>query len=306
MGKIAILGATGHIGKALTYRLSSKTGFEVFLFARSFDRLQKFVSEIKGKNKFNVHPIGEFGRHEYDVVINCVGFGNPSVAKDAGTEIFRVTEEFDNLVLGYLRANKETLYVNPSSGAVYGKSFYVPVDKNTKTMIDVNNMGSDDYYSIAKINSESKHRSLPNLNIVDLRIFSFFSRFIELDSGFLVSEIIKNIREGSVLKTSSEDMVRDYVSPDDLLELIVRCSKRKSINDFFDVYSRAPVTKFDLLNYFKNNYGLKYKIKENANVESPTGPKYAYYSTDRKAEGLGYVPKFSSMDCIKREIKGIL
>ena len=40
-------------------------------------------------------------------------------------------------------------------------------------------------YALSKINSEIKHRKLKHLNIIDLRLFSFFSRFMNLKSKFL-------------------------------------------------------------------------------------------------------------------------
>ncbi len=306
MKKIAILGATGHIGKALTYSLSLKSGFEVFLFARSMDRLQLFLSEIRADDKFHPYPIKKFGDDSYDVVVNCVGFGSLPVAKDAGADVFKVTEDFDNLILEYIRKRAKTLYVSLSSGAVYGKSFALPVDEHTKTILDVNNISYDDYYSVAKINSEFKHRLASNLNIVDLRIFSFFSRFLGMDSGLFMSEIIASIKKKRVLMTSSEDILRDYIASEDLLELIVLCSKKRSINDFFDVYSKAPVTKRELLEYFKREYGLKYLIKNSSSIHGRTGSKYAYYSINRKAKALRYSPKLSSMDCIMSEAKKIL
>lgn len=306
MKTLAILGATGHIGKALSHRLSLERGFDVFLFARSPDRLERFIHEIDAENKFTVYPISSFGQHHYDVVINCVGTGKPFAVANAGWEIFRVTEEFDNLILNYLKTNMETLYINMSSGAVYGNTFHDPVDETTKPIFDVNPIRARDNYAIAKINSEAKHRSLPEMNIIDLRVFSFFSRFIDVESGFLITEIIKCIKSGALLITTEDDIIRDYISSGDLLNLILLCIKKKRINDFFDVYSRAPITKMELLRYFHKNFGLKFKIQKDLSIAAPTGAKRAYYTKGRKTAILGYAPTHSSLSCIVQEIKRIL
>lgn len=306
MKTLAILGATGHIGKALSHRLSFERGFDVFLFARSPDRLERFIHEIDAGNKFTVYPISSFGQHHYDVVINCVGIGKPSAVANAGWEIFRVTEEFDDLILNYLKANMETLYINISSGAVYGKNFFRPVSDETKSTFDINSICTDDYYSLAKIASEAKHRALPEMNIVDLRVFAFFSRFIDIESGFLITEIMKCIKSGAQLMTTAENIVRDYVSSEDLLNLIILCIKKKKINDFFDVYSRAPITKMELLRYLHKNFGLKFKIQKNLSMATPTGAKRAYYTKSTKAAILGYAPTHSSLSCIVQEIIPIL
>lgn len=87
MKKIALLGATGNIGKALGNELSGKAfigKFKVFQYARSLGNLQAF---------------GEAG---YDVIINCIGIGSPAVLKRDPAVIFGVTEQFDSLVMGYL------------------------------------------------------------------------------------------------------------------------------------------------------------------------------------------------------------
>lgn len=307
MKRIAILGATGHIGKALTYRFSLRNkGFEVYLFARSLDKLKNFVAEVKGGHKLNTFLIKDFNMYGYDVVINCIGMGTPSAIKDTGMEIFSVTEEFDSLILRYLEKNPKTLYINLSSGAVYGKDFRKPVISEAKTAIDINRLQQEDNYSIAKINSEAKHRYLSHLNIVDLRVFSFFSRFIDLDAGFLLSDLIKYLKEKKTFVTSPEDIIRDYVVPEDLFNLINLCIKKNKINDFFDVYSARPVSKVRLLNFLKSKYGLSYSLTASFPSQSPTGSKFAYYSMSKKAAALGYTPKNSSLQGINNEIKYLL
>ena len=82
--------------------------------------------------------------------------------------------------------------------------------------------------------------------------------------------------------------------------------KEKNINDVFDVYSAKPISKFEMLSYFKRKYGLKYKIKKDPKLNSPTGSKNCYYSENKKAEKIGYKPKFSSLKGMDSEISNIL
>lgn len=304
MKKIAILGATGYIGKSLAYELSLKNKFEVFLFSRSVKKLEKFLSCSIKKNRFKAFHLKNFNNYRYDVVINCIGIGNSSVLKKTGTDILKITEKFDDLILDYLENSPKTLYINLSSGAVYGDSFDKPIDKNST--LNANKSKSMSPYSMAKVKAEEKHRFSSYLNIVDLRIFSFFSQFIDLKSGFFMADVVKCIKNKETLKTSVDEMVRDYVTTKDLLELIKACMKKPSINDFFDVYSANPISKIDILKYFEKNYGLKYQFTNSSKVSSPTGTKNQYYSKNKKAGNLGYIPKFSSLRGIEREIRKII
>jgi nucleoside-diphosphate-sugar epimerase len=220
--------------------------------------------------------------------------------------IFHLIETFDNMVLDYLGKHPETLYINFSSGAAYGVAFDMPVNGATCSNWHINNISEADYYGIAKFHSEAKHRALKKLNIVDLRIFSYFSRFINLESKFLLTEIISYIKEGKEFITDSNNIVRDYIHPKDLHSLIEKCIEKYKINDVFDAYSLKPVTKFEILDYFKNKYRLNYIVKTDVNIIALTGSKDNYYSNNRHAQEIGYKPQFTSMDSIIQESKEIL
>jgi nucleoside-diphosphate-sugar epimerase len=308
MKKIAILGATGYIGKSLIYYLSLKKEFEVFPFARSIKKLNSFLNSINKKNYFKARSFSEFGNHKYDVVINCIGIGDPKEMKEAGFKLFEITEKFDNLILGYLKQHPQTKYINFSSGAVYGKSIGEPIDEKSLLILDVNNIDQGDCYAVSKINCEAKHRCLTDLNIIDIRLFSFFSRFMGIkNSGFLLSHIINAVNNKKVFTAVPEDFVRDFINPADLLNLIKLIIKKEKINDYFDAYSQKPISFFQLLKYFKNSYGLKCRISSDVKLISPTGSKNAYYSKNRKAEKLlGYEPEFSSLSGMKEEIKYLI
>lgn len=304
--RIALLGATGHIGKGLICNFCQTEIENIFLFVRSKERLESFLTQINCKHSFQIKDFNEFYNCDYDIVINCVGLGTPSKVKKAGSEVFRLTENFDNMILEYLTRHPDTLYINFSSGAVYGTGFAIPAGSSTYSKWNINNIDESNYYGIAKLNSEAKHRALKNFNVVDLRVFGYFSRFIDLDPKFLLCEIISCVKTNRNFITDPKNITRDYVHPKDLFSLVKKCMIKKNINDVFDVYSQKPATKFEILNYFKKNYGLKYIIDRNINVASVTGTTSNYYSISRKAEKIGYKPQFTSMECIIQETKEIL
>lgn len=304
--KIAILGATGHIAKSLINGFCGTGKFELFLFARSLDCLGEFLTSIQCIDAVLPKQFNKFDYADYDVIINCVGIGDPRKLKNAGISIFRLTETYDNLILDYLEAHPDALYINFSSGAAHGTDFCMPVDESSCTKLDINHIVPSDFYLIAKINAEAKHRALTNLSIVDLRIFGYFSRFINLEAQYFMSEVISCVKNKKEFVTGTENIIRDYVHPHDLLFMIEKCIAKQSLNDVFDVYSLKPVKKFEILDYFYEQYELKYTVKDNINISAATGIKEHYYSNNKKAEKIGYFPQFTSLDSIIEETRAIL
>lgn len=296
--RIAILGATSHIAKSLIDKLCRTDRYELVLFYRSSNRLNEFLDVIPYTNMVSTKKYSEFSQDECEVIINCVGIGNPAKLKNAGVIIFRLTEKYDNMILDYLEEHPEAIYINFSSGAVYETKLNMPVNESTCTELDINHIVPDDFYSIAKLNAEAKHRAMADLNIVDLRIFGYFSRFIDRNTQYFMSEVISCVKDSKVLVTGEENMIRDYVHPSDLMSLIEKYIVVQPLNDVFDVYSLKPVTKFEILEYFAKQYGLKYSIEDDMQISAATGIKDYYYSDYKKAEQIGYSPQFTSMDSI--------
>ena len=196
MGNIAILGATSHIAKSCP--VTCRSG-DLHLFARNPVAVDGFVTQLGYSGIRPVLTFADFGQTEYAAVINCVGFGNPASLRDAGYSLFTVTGYYDSMILAYLENNPDCVYVNMSSGAVYRGAFAAPVGISTKSVFDVNALGPADFYALAKLHSEARHRAAPDLNIIDLRVFSFFSRHIDPGAGFLLSDIIACLLEKAVL-----------------------------------------------------------------------------------------------------------
>ncbi|WP_158904925.1 NAD-dependent epimerase/dehydratase family protein [Rectinema subterraneum] len=301
--KIAILGATSHIAKNLIYYFAKDPQCELFLFARNKQAVHEFIESCDSISFSRVLGFEEFLDGNYDAVINCVGIGDPHKQKDAGVEFFRITEYYDNLIIDYLLSHKNVVYINFSSGAVYGTAFDSGVTKDSLATIDVNNITSADFYRIAKLNSEAKHRAMLDLRIIDLRIFGFFSHFIDLDSGFLLCEMVRCTKDHAIFHTNSVDIIRDYVAPSDLFSLVKLCLEKEPLNCALDVYSAKPVRKSELLNLFSEEFGLEIEVEEKDH-SSPTGTKVVYFSTNRDAQKLlGYFPENTSICNVQRETR---
>jgi len=303
---ISILGATGHIGKNLSIYFGKDKNFELFLFARDEKKLEKILTQYESKNNFSIRKYDEFNDSRYDAVINCVGLSNPADIAVAEEESLETTETFDVLTLEYLKNFPKTKLINFSSGAVYGGQFSSPIKYTTLIDKNFNYMNIKSNYALATIRSEIKHRTLKNLNIIDLRLFSFFSRFINLDAKFLICEMISSIMQNKKFLTDETDIYRDYIHPKDLFSYVKKCICKDSLNDVFDLRSKKPIGKFELLNFLKEKYGLQYEIDSGVKLSNPTGFKRNYYSESRKVESLGHKPEYSSMDTILDELSFII
>ncbi|MBN2183162.1 MAG: NAD(P)-dependent oxidoreductase [Sedimentisphaerales bacterium] len=306
---IAILGSTSHIAKGLIKNFIEDDRSNLHLFTRSSEKVEAFLDSIgksNGKNCVIHEGYNDFLKCSYTVVINCVGVGTLRKPGNNHSSYFTVTEKYDNLIIEYLIKNPVTLYISFSSGAVYGRKCSAPAEEHTTNSIQANNITPEDYYAIARLNSEAKHRSFKNLKIVDLRIFSYFSRFIDITDGYFVTEVLDCILNQKILITDSANIIRDYIHSKDLFSIILKCIYAGKINTAFDVFSTKPVEKREILDYFASEYGLKYEINRSLNHISPTGSKNIYFSKYNNAVSIGYKPQFSSMDTISQESKHIL
>ena len=305
--RIAILGATSQIAQDLILSFSKNQDYDFSLFGRNVELLEKWTNSENLSEKYQVQEYSEFGNHlKYDVIINFVGISDPAKAQKMGSDIFKVTEQYDDMALEYLKQHKKTKYIFLSSGAVYGGNYQEPVNKDTIATIDINNLKSTDWYTLAKLYAEAKHRSLSDLSIVDVRVFNYFSHTQNIDTRFLITDIVRAIKNKEVFKTSVDNIVRDFITPPDFYNLIQAIIDAKSTNIALDCYTKNPVSKFDLLSELKNKFGLIYDFDENIDTIDATGAKVNYYSTNKISGNIKYMPDNTSLDGIIQEMNCVL
>ena len=301
--KIAILGATSQIAQDLILSFSKNQHYDFSLFGRNVALLEKWINNENLSEEYQVQEYSEFGNHQrYDVIINFVGIGDPVKAQKMGSDIFKVTEQYDNMALEYLKQHNKTKYIFLSSGAVYGGNYQEPVDKDTVATIDINNLKSTDWYTLAKLYAEAKHRSLPDLSIIDIRVFNYFSHRQNMDARFLITDIVRAIKNKEVFKTSAENIVRDFITPPDFYNLIQSIIDFKPINIVLDCHTKESISKFDLLDELKVDFGLEYEVEDDINIVNATGFKKNYYSLSNKENAFNYSPKYTSLNAVKIEI----
>jgi len=303
---IAILGATSQIAKDLIVSFATHTDYQCVLFSRSSNQVEAWLQSLHIACDFASKAYEDFPAGSYDAIINFVGVGNPARAKEMGAKIFDITYQYDQLALDYIQGNPTCKYIFLSSGAVYGDIFNEPATEDSVARVPVNQLDESYWYTIAKLYAEARHRALPELSIIDIRVFNYFSHTQDISARFLMADIVRAIQEEIVLKTSSENIVRDFLHPDDFFQIIQCVLSAKHLNEAIDCYSKEPVDKDALLKVMKNEFGLQYEIVNHNGYLQPTGTKLCYCSFNKIAETLGYLPKYSALESVVAESELIL
>jgi len=305
--RIAILGATSQIAKDLIISFSENSNHDLILFARRPDLVIHWLTTIKLNEKYSTHDFGSFGVDKYfDSIINFVGVGDPAKAVNMGASIFDVTQKYDEMALDYVRQQPNCKYIFLSSGAAYNSTFDEPVDRDTKAVVAINNLQPNDWYALAKLSAECRHRSLSHLSIVDIRVFNYFSHTQDLNARFLIMDILRAIQLSKKFITSPENIVRDYIGSQEFYNIVSSILYSDGKNTAIDCYSKQPIDKMSLLQMMKNNFSLDYDIKQAGSLINATGNKINYFSRNYAAEEFGYIPKRKSVDIIKQEMSKII
>lgn len=305
MMRIAILGATSQIARDLTVSCAAAEDKQLHLFARRPDEVNKWLASVGLSGRYPVGEFAEFAQHEFDAVINFVGVGNPAQAVAMGNSIFDITLRFDELVLDYLHTHPACRYLFLSSGAAYGSSFSEPAKRDTPAVVAINDLAPHEWYGVAKLHAECRHRAHPELPIIDIRVFNYFSRTQDIDARFLITDMLRAIRDNKVLKTSPDYIVRDFLHPSDFYHLISALLSAPAANAAIDCYSRAPIDKPSLLAAMQEKFGLQYETTEVTAGVNATGSKPHYYSQNNRASEFGYQPALTSLEGILQEATAI-
>nr|WP_315463736.1 NAD(P)-dependent oxidoreductase [uncultured Rhodoferax sp.] len=307
--RIAILGATSQIAQDLVCSVGSDAEWEFCLYSRRSNAVAKWLED---QSLANLALVGDFSEFEktstpYDAVINFVGSGNPAQTERIGAAIMDVTYDFDDLVIRYLKHHPLSRYIFFSSGAVYGGGFASPAHDQTNSVLPINHLGAQDWYGVAKMYAEARHRALSDLQIVDLRVFNYFSYSADIEARFLITDTLRSIRDGQVLQTSQENIFRDYVGPNEIAQLIRRILRAPPKNAAVDCFTREPIDKISMLERMRSEFGLRYDLVEHRTGLVATGSKLNYYSKSRKAADLfGYAPEATSLELVVEQSRRLL
>jgi hypothetical protein len=222
--RIVVLGASGHIGRSLSYYLR-RQGHDVYGYSRSFGGVFHLDSDI-----FTNMPAS-------DLLINCIGVGTPEKLQKIGNELLEMENTWDSFCLEYIRRTEQCKYIYFSSGIA-------------------NPLYQDDsIYCTVKMSMEEKHLAL-NLPIWNIRLYSIFSEFADWSSSHLLPSIVRAIKDKEEFVTSRFNVDRDYIHPFDLATTLLNVGTLPAI---VEPASCAPIDKLSIISWFSERYGLRTK-----------------------------------------------
>lgn len=304
--KIAILGATSQIARDLILSFSDASAECLHLFARRPEEVKQWLVSAGKAGRYPADFFSEFDKNEFDAVINFVGVGDPAKVAAMGASISDITKHFDQMALDYLRTHPECRYLFLSSGVVYGSKFSAPADQDTPLAVVAKNPTIHEWYGVAKLQAEQRHRENSKFSIMDIRMFNYFSSTQDISARFFIMDILRAIRDKAVLKISPEYIVRDFLNPSDFHHLVRALLSAPASNMAVDCYSRAPIDKQNLLTAMQEKFGLQYEFADAGVCVNATGSKPYYYSLNRRAADFGYQPQKTSRESVLQESQKIL
>lgn len=313
---LAILGATSRLARdfVLAEHARGQGDVRFALYARRPEAAAAFVAACALPGDWAIGALPDFAETTetartapFSGVVNFVGVGDPARAAAMGAQIFTATHDGDTLAMHHVRKFPATPYVFMSSGAVYGSDFAAPATATTAARLPINAITPEHFYAAAKLYTEVRHRAEAGLTLVDVRIFNVVSRRMDPASRFIVSDMARAVREATVFETVDAPMMRDYLGPEDLRALLqAALSAPVGFNGAIDAYSRAPISKRELVELFVSEFGMKAAWREPADVINATGAKPFYYSENRAAAVLGFQPRATSAEAVLAEMAAFL
>lgn len=294
---IAIIGATGYVGRSIARALCVNGQAPIVLFARDPGALHS----MGWPSQVSVKPLTSFNAAPFDLVINAIGAGDPARVGNMGVDIVDLTQVWDQRVIDTM--SPATHYVFLSSGAVY-RNNGSPSERGAQVALAELDDSSPPYVR-GKLAAEARHRAAPDRSIVDLRVFGFADASIPLDGTSFLADLARSVATGRELVTSHDDMVRDYAGADELCALVSCWLKAGAPNRSLDLYTRAPVTKRDLIDQAALRYQIPVRYSDQVQA-SPTGQKLRYTSASHDGEVLGYVPSRDSMQVVMAALDALM
>jgi nucleoside-diphosphate-sugar epimerase len=277
---IAILGATGYIGRSLARTIAIDHETPLVLFARDPAALanESWPAHVR------IQSLADFQAGHFELVINAIGAGDPVRVAKLDVEILSVTQAWDERVLATM--GQRTRYVFLSSGAVH---------KTTPDQSDAE--GAIPSYTLSKRQAEIRHRAMVERPILDIRIFGYADASINQNGTFFLAELARSVATRQPFATTSQDMIRDYAGARELHALINCWGASDPVNHALDLYTKAPLSKLKLLDVVAARYGLNIDYSRSINA-GPSGAKAVYAPVSRAAAALGYVPARDSTQIV--------
>lgn len=151
-------------------------------------------------------------------------------------------------------------------------------------------------YQELKVRFEELHSAHSTFNqTLDLRLFSFVGQNFLTKGKYLLSEAFAAIRDHKVLNCTSDDFVRDYSGASELVSAI-ESALRHGVRGKANLYSGRAVTKFEVLQGLREEFGLEFSITAGNSISQ------SHYHSASDLQLPGFDPR-SSFEVILQEFR---
>jgi len=234
---------------------------------------------------------------EFDVIVHCGGGGSVAYSIQEPMKDFQRSVQSTLAVLEYMRLyNAGARLIYPSSPAVQGVHDNTPIKED-----DASHPVSP--YGVHKKIAEDMCLSYKNhfgINVSIIRFFSIYGDYLKKQLLWdAANKLIKNTEEA--VFWGKGDETRDWVHIDDAVSLIEILSEVSSMPIILNAGKGEKYTILDTLNILRDALDVDTLIAFNAQAREGD-PKY-YWADIAKAKSIGWKPKVSFEDGVRRYAK---
>lgn len=243
MAKILITGSNGFIGKELVKRFKK----------------DEYITDIINSERIDFKNLDQVLKLESVEIVIHLG---SKTKKNLEWQ-----EYYENNVLGTLNilkycVKKKIKKIIFLSSYVYGNPKYLPIDE--KHPINPHNK-----YTKSKYLAEELCRTYAkkfNINTIILRPFNIYGE--KLPEGFLISNLLKSIKNDEKITITNKLSKRDFLHVNDFIDLILKLMNYNCELEIFNVGSGKSYSFTEIIENIENKITKKIDIKYIENQEN--------------------------------------
>lgn len=291
--KIIITGINGFIGQHLAKKLLEKNHTVIGIGKEDKSKISG-IYYYKGNildNFFLKNTI-----EDCDAIIHLAALTSHKDISENKSETQEINLAGTKNVLEVFSKSKTKKFIYPSTGKVYGKIHYLPIDEKHPTE-PLNILGK------SKLQVEKLIGSYKNENkqFIIFRIFNVYGK--GQDENFLIPTIFKQLSEGKKEITLGDVKAkRDYIYIDDLVDAFILAIEQRVKNGIFiyNICTQVSSSAAQIINLINKIKKIKIKIKVNHNLirKDESSDEYGSFKLARKE--LNWYPKINLEEGLRK------
>lgn len=284
--KVLITGINGFIG----YHLSKK------LIERGY-----LVSGLKneGGGVLNKKKV-ERAVSEANIVVHLAGLTshddiNKNKIKTLETNIFGTK----NILDAFINSKKEKKFIFPSTGKVYGKISYLPLNEEHPTN-PLNILGKSKLMTEKLIDFYAS--VLPNSSKKEFIIFRIFNVYGQRQERFLIPTIISQLKSTNKIILGDIISKRDYIHIDDVVNAFISVIEKKSSPglSIYNICSGNSLSASDIVKLVEKIKRIKISVKVGRKLLRQDEEKDEYGSYEKAKRDFKWKPRITITEGLKK------